>query len=117
MNEAVANGTEQETDNAEKEFQVTRSMYKLLQSLDLAARSRVLTHVVAMLGIVRSARVPELAEALVPASDAGEDAPAEQPSKHGTFAEFVADFDPQTDAEKALAAGYWLQEVERMGLF
>lgn len=110
MNEIVANAEDQEA--AEKEFEATRSMYKLLQQLGPAARTRVLTHVVAMLGIVSSARVPELAEALVPTGEVGGGSSVERRSNYGTFAEFFAAVDPQTEADKALAAGYWIQELE-----
>jgi hypothetical protein len=97
-----------DNNQAEKEIEATLATYKALKALDEDARERVVKHVTGMLGINA---------ALKPANEASDDAQdddrAPQQSNgapnYETFAELFNVADPQTDADKALVAGYWLQ--------
>lgn len=97
---------------AEQEFEATRAVYNALEPLDDDARERVVKHVAGMLEI--SADV-EPAEPTT-GNDLNEDfvaaIPADAPTRFKTFAELFDAADPQTAADKALVAGYWLQVCE-----
>jgi hypothetical protein len=105
------------TTDPELEIDATRDIYKLLKPLDSTARVRVVTHVASMLGIVPSTKLPELAETLAPTGRSDESLSGQENGEFATFAEFFDALDPQTEADKALAAGYWIQVGEKAESF
>jgi hypothetical protein len=117
MSEASAVPNTDAKASAELEIDATRDMYKLLKSLDSAAQSRVVTHVTAMLGIVAPAKGSKPSETLTPPDADDSPALAHQVTGFATFAEFFAAFDPLTESDKALAAGYWIQVGEKADSF
>jgi hypothetical protein len=96
---------------AEQEFEATRAVYNALEPLDDDARERVVEHVAGMLEI-RAAVKPAETKSNAENGDGAEEAvlqpPADVPA-FKTFAELFDAADPQTAADKALVAGYWLQ--------
>src|SRR5882757_8479506 len=99
---------------AEQEFDATRAVYNALEPLDDDARERVVKHVAGMLEINAAA---EAVEAATGSDDEDQEdivveTPADAPTTFKTFAELFDAADPQTAADKALMAGYWLQVIE-----
>jgi hypothetical protein len=94
--------------SAEQEFEATRAVYNALEPLDDDARERVVSHVSGMLEINAAAKDDddEVQEEVVV------ETPADAPTTFKTFAELFDAADPQTAADKALVAGYWLQVCE-----
>lgn len=90
------------------EFSAMRTVYDTLKALDEPGRMRVLDYVLGRLGIVLHARKPATGKH---EGKKEENEPDEEPatSNFESFAELHAAFDPSTDAERALVAGYWLQ--------
>ena len=98
-------------DDAEAEFEAFKSVYETLQPLEENARDRVLASISTMLGT----KVPSVSTK--PNIDV-QNEPDESVevidnnfglNEYGEFAELYADADPNTGADKALVAGYWLQ--------
>jgi hypothetical protein len=97
---------------ADQEFEATRSVYKALEPLDDYARERVVQHVAGILEISTALKPPEVKPADTEAKIDEEtvvETPPDTPS-FPTFAELFNAADPQTAADKALVAGYWLQQ-------
>src|SRR5262245_55082488 len=109
---ATPSTTEKTIDAAEQEFEATKMVYKALEPLDEDARQRVVGHVAGMLEIVATKAKPavieeeELAEEEAAAAAA---APPPGATTFGTFAELFNACSPESTAQKALVAGYWLQ--------
>jgi hypothetical protein len=98
---------------AENEFDATRAMYAALQPLDEDARTRVVNHVAAMLGIT----APKQTKREAPTEEDDIDdvavaASAAEVKAFKTFADLFDAADPQTTAHRALVAGYWIQVCE-----
>jgi hypothetical protein len=103
-------------DSAEQEFEATRSVYKALEPLDDEARERVFKHVAGMLEINAT---PKQADTKTDnaSADAAEVPPPSDTPTFATFAELFDAADPQTAADKALVAGYWLQVIQKADSF
>jgi hypothetical protein len=99
---------------AEQEFEATRSVYNALEPLDDDARERVVKHVTGMLEISAAVEAPEPATGSdgKDNEDVVAETPAGVPARFKTFAELFDAADPQTAADKALVAGFWLQVGE-----
>jgi hypothetical protein len=99
---------------AEQEFEATRAVYNALEPLDDDARERVVKHVAGMLEISAAIEPVEAATGSngKDEEDAVVETPADAPIAFKTFAELFDAADPQTAADKALIAGYWLQVCE-----
>jgi hypothetical protein len=98
--------------SAELEFEATRAMHSALEPLDEAARARVVSHVAAMLNIAEAPMTSKgtaVAEENQIVADVATPAP---PVTFKTFAELFDAAQPGTEAQKALVAGYWIQECE-----
>jgi hypothetical protein len=100
-------------ESARKEFDALQQVFDALLPLSESARDRVVRHVAGMLNMVAptSRREPEQPTEVDPDDDP-EQTNAAPTLRHATFAEFFNAIDPQTAADKALAAGYWLQVCE-----
>jgi hypothetical protein len=98
------------------EFSAMKTVYETLKALDAPGQGRVLEYVVGRLGIDWPGRkLPSRKHKTdTPEDEAGDDAPA---SKFDSFAELHAAFDPSTDSERALVAGYWLQVCQQAPSF
>lgn len=96
--------------SAEQEFDATRSVYNALEPLDDDARERVVQHVAGILEIhaSKAAEVKTTDVETKPGEETVVLTPPDTPS-FPTFAELFNAADPQTAADKALVAGYWLQ--------
>ncbi len=135
------------TESPVAEFEAIRIVHEALEPLDMAARCRVLGYITSLLDIdlpgapVMSAR-SSARVSIRPGSEEGGEEPAgaadvssappgpgrpasagqagpQGGSRHG-YADFGALFtaaDPDTNAEKALVAGYWLQVCLGQGDF
>lgn len=109
--------TSETNHDAEKEIAATLTVYNALKSLDGDAQVRVVKHVTGILGINSS---PKSADPK-PNTDTPEQNPAADQAtgtmKFDTFAELFHAADPQTGAEMALVAGYWLQVCKNADSF
>lgn len=95
------------------EFAAIQKVYSELEPLAEEARVRVVKYIVSLLGIGAHLN-------LEPSDDAIDDEEIETPmgamassgatAIHGSFAELYDAADPKTNADRALIAGYWLQE-------
>jgi hypothetical protein len=103
--------TETSAHDAKKnEIEATMAVYEALQPLDEDAQQRVLEHVSGMLGV-------KVALKSANSKKASGETPDERPeteqsngvASFETFGELFNAADPQTDADRALVAGYWLQ--------
>ncbi|MEM8798995.1 MAG: hypothetical protein AAGF15_02820 [Pseudomonadota bacterium] len=95
--------------SAADEFAAIKKVHDELEPLSPEARSRVLNYLVNLLEIDLQGALPKVAHADTSSSKAGaEDAPGEFDS----FAELFDSAEPSTNADKALVAGYWLQNFE-----
>ena len=102
------------SDQANKEFSAMKTVYDVLEPLEVEARNRVLTYITSLLGIAAKAPVNRVAPSsnLAPEKESGQPAPEEQAknvSSFANFAELYAATSPKTNGEKALVVGYWLQ--------
>lgn len=102
--------------DATSEFEAIRTVHGALEPLDDEARTRVLAYIASLLGI-DSAAVGSR-----DTSERGDDGEEDQ-GRHVTdsvtqipefssFAELYSRANPNSNGEKALVAGYWLQECE-----
>jgi hypothetical protein len=97
------------------EFSAMRVVFDTLKGLpDEAARRRVLDYATSRLGLVVSAvarvQVASASETAKGDDESQEAAPqVDAPSAFTTFAELFDAAHPQSNADKALVAGYWLQ--------
>jgi hypothetical protein len=95
----------------DEEISATSAVYKALAALDSEARTRVVSHVTAMLEMPAFVTKPKAAkdhQTLDDESD-GPDIKATSLATYATFAELFDAAQPQTMGRKALVAGYWLQ--------
>ena len=108
-------------DEAANEFEVLQTVRDALMPLEQEARARIVTYIVSLFGIdgqvkaapTRSARSDFGAEA---EQEDVEEATSQEPT-FPTFAELYAAANPGSNGEKALVAGYWLQECQEAGNF
>lgn len=94
----------------DNEIAVIETVYTALEPLDATARNRVLTYVASRLSVdVHRTVNPAVdnSRERTEAPEAGET--SGQPSAFSGFAELFEAADPQSNGEKALIAGYWLQ--------
>ena len=91
-----------------KEFEAIQTVYGALEPLGDEAQTRVLIYIASLLGI--DARIATGGASEEDAADvADSDEAAEQARVFDTFAELYDAANPQSNGEKALVAGYWLQ--------
>ena len=98
------------------EIDAIAKVHDALESLDDQARRRILAYIGSLFGIDVQPTSPQ-AEAVEKEDDGGSEKEADRTSAKPTtafssFAEFYAAANPKTEAEKALVAGYWLQECK-----
>jgi len=91
------------------EFSAIKKVHDELIQLSPEARSRVVNYMVNLLEIDVTG---VLSTASLEKSDDEQPAQDDSPSTYSTFAELFDSADPQTNADKALVAGYWLQHHE-----
>ena len=102
-----------ESDN---EFEAIRTVYEALVPLDDEGKTRVLTYIASRLGIDArgvGGATPFTEDDLdeeIEETDT-ENGKGQTPT-FSNFAELYAKADPKSDAERALIAGYWLQECQ-----
>lgn len=102
-----------EKPDADKEFSAIQSIHKTLGSLSPEAQGRVISYIIALLNIdlqgmgkshVDGAKIP-LSKSINEITADG----ADHTQQYATFAELYDAAQPQSNPEKALVAGYWLQ--------
>ncbi|MCY3626724.1 MAG: hypothetical protein OXG88_03680 [Gammaproteobacteria bacterium] len=99
--------------DTEKEFETIQKIHDLLKNMDSAANERILKYVQSALKI--SIPVGDKSQVDGPSSDApevkrgGQANENEQPELTD-FADLFSSVNPQRNADKALVAGFWLQE-------
>lgn len=106
-------------EQAAQEFEAIRAVHDALAPLDEEGRTRVLTYIASLLGI--NSKIAG-GRGAAPANDSGDgnndddENESEAASEVGkgaqtfsSFAELYAAADPNTNGEKALVVGYWLQ--------
>ncbi|TPJ20226.1 hypothetical protein FJW04_02515 [Mesorhizobium sp. B2-7-3] len=103
-----------EAGTEDDEFVAMRAVFTALKGLpDDEARVRVLSYAASRLGLAAgSPQAKSIHPAVEPLGDGEPEAPAPattSPSKFATFAELFDAAHPQSNADKALVAGYWLQ--------
>lgn len=105
----------------DNEFEAIQTVYQALAPLDEEGRSRVLKYIASRLGI--DARVSD-SPTMVEDDDVDEGDEGEATETNGSgaaafsdFAELYAKAEPKSNAERALVAGYWLQECQQAGSF
>ena len=104
-------------DEAANEIDVLQTVRDALMPLDNEARVRVVTYIVSLFGIDGqvTAAPPKSARADFDADS--EEAETEEATTQvvtfPTFAELYAAANPGTNGEKALVAGFWLQECQQ----
>ena len=103
------------SDSENNELDAIRTVHAALEPLDAEARRRILDYITSRLGIPTST----VASLGGPANDletkVGESQVDTSSDRARTFAEFAELFeaaDPRTRGEKALVAGFWLQECQ-----
>src|SRR5687768_13324720 len=94
--------------SADGEFDAMQAVYKALEPLDEGARTRVLNYVIDRLGVTAKLQRGRAEEAGDAEDEALHEEEAEAP-KYDSFAELHDAAHPQSQADKALVAGYWLQ--------
>jgi hypothetical protein len=92
------------------ELKATEAVYAALEPLDEGARRRVLNHIIDMLEIATEAQMTTTSE--IEQSAATE---VERPRAvtYKTFADLFDAAGPESNVDKALVAGYWIQVCER----
>lgn len=106
--------------NADDELAATSAVYKALSVLDSEARTRVVTHVTAMLEIpsFRTAYKSPKDRQTLDEDEATESGPkTDSATIYASFAELFDAARPETDARRALVAGYWLQVCQNAESF
>jgi hypothetical protein len=91
---------------SDAEFKAMHETYSALEPLDGPARNRVLAYIMSRLEIVPAAKIPAAA---APGGNAGASTEQPAPTTFASFPELNDAARPETDADKALVAGYWLQ--------
>lgn len=102
------------TDYDDEEFNAMRDVFQALKALpDDEARTRVLGYAASRLGLALGTSAAAKLKSGTPDEDAGEDTDAAsvvpQPTSYSSFAELFDAAHPQSNADRALVAGYWLQ--------
>ena len=106
---------------AVSEFEAIQAVHGALEPLDDEARYRVLTYIASLLGIdaqivgVRAASAEDKLDEEVEEEDA--DDATRDGLNFASFAELYAVANPKSGGEKALVAGYWLQECQQSESF
>ncbi len=104
------------------EFDAIRTVHGALEPLDSEARVRILTYIGSLMGIdagvigASTVAADNEPNEEVKTNEDSEANIGEAPS-FSSFAELYASAEPKSNAEKALVAGYWLQECQRGGNF
>ena len=102
--------------DAANEFEAIRTLHGALEPLDDEARTRVLTYIASLLGIdsavVRSRDTSTEGDGHEGVQGGNARKSVNQTQNFSTFAELYARADPKSNGEKALVAGYWLQECQ-----
>lgn len=94
--------------DSKSEFEAFKTVYDALAPLDGDMQSRVVKSVTTLLGI----DAPTEIEETTTAEEEVAIAEPEGPRTFTSMAELFGETDPDTNSEKALVAGYWLQVVE-----
>lgn len=95
----------------DEEFAAMHSVFFALEPLEDDARRRVINYIVSRLNITESgelASIPSKGER-VPEETEESNSPVDE-QNFSSFAELFEIIDPKTHADRALAAGYWLQK-------
>ena len=98
----------------DQEFAAIRTVHGALEPLPPEARSRVVKYIVSLLEIdarVRSPSEPDEDNA-DEAEETDHDGRVDSDLSYDSFAELHDAAAPKTNADKALVAGYWLQECQ-----
>lgn len=91
------------------EFEAIRTIYSALEPLDDDARARVINYILSRLEIITDGKTEaEPADVAIGQDGALEEEQSQAP-KYRSFAELFDAAQPNTNANKALVAGYWLQ--------
>ncbi len=102
--------------DATNEFEAISTIHGALEPLNDEARTRVLTYIANLLSINSAdLHIRDVAAESVGGEDIqGRDTSkfAKQIQNFSTFAELYATANPKSNGEKALVAGYWLQECQ-----
>lgn len=106
-----------EAETEDDEFLAMRAVFSALKGLpDDEARVRVLSYAASRLGLATGAQQAKSMHPVVePTGDGEPQVPTSATTTPSTFATFAELFDaahPQSNADKALVAGYWLQVCE-----
>ena len=98
---------------AVNEFEAIKAVHDALEPLDTEARARVVTYITSLLGIdapdLSRRPAPEGSDLEGEAEEEGAEETTGQTPTYPEFADLYEAADPQTNGEKALVAGYWLQ--------
>jgi hypothetical protein len=108
------------TKGADGEFAAMHTLYEALDPLDDEARARVVGYIVARLDIVLDQRNVAFTGGVTATSKELEAALQKEQAtapKFGSFAELADAARPQTLADRALVAGYWLQVCQAADSF
>lgn len=105
------------TQSAKAEFEALETVHGALEPLDDDARSRVVKYIVSLLAIDERTVAPAEEPADDEAAEAAGDKATEGASTYSTFAELEAAAKPTTNMDRALVAGYWLQECQGSASF
>lgn len=102
------------SDYEDEEFDAMRSVLQALKALpDDQARTRVLGYAASRLDLALGNSAPDKPKIVAQdgETEEGPDTTTERPkpNSYSTFAELFDDAHPQSNAERALVAGYWLQ--------
>lgn len=96
-----------------EEFKAIQTVHDALQPLNGEARTRVLTYIASLFGIDERLPTGRATSARKDADEQPEEEDGDEvtkPAEFGSFAELYAKANPKSNGEKALVAGYWLQE-------
>lgn len=91
-------------------------IHQVLEPLAPQARERVIKYIVSLLEIgvtIAESGITDTSDADVAAADEA----AKSAASYSSFADLYDAADPETGAEKALVAGYWLQVCEQSDTF
>ena len=102
--------------DATSELEAIRTVHGALEPLDDEAKTRVLAYITSLLDIDSRVKGGRTASAEADLDEVAEGNEANEVTKQAptfsTFAELYATANPQNNGEKALVAGYWLQECQ-----
>lgn len=102
-----------EASPATKEFEAIKVVHTALEALDKEGRARVLGYIASLLDIEAKVTKPgskkNADDAASEEGEAAADAAAKSAKNYSTFADLYSAAGPESNGEKALVAGYWLQ--------